>query len=180
MTWTVWDILIVLAGIPQLAGLIGVGVVVLRIIKGPVAGMTAKIGDLTARGKALADTSLNVVNANKKHVLAIVADVKGMVEAVRTPDVTQNLPINYGTLRRSFNTLMSIRRGLKTVQGLTQRKPKGAAALTAATAANKRPPRRSIPDRLGLIPPAAKHLTRALPYIRMALNVRKELNQRRG
>jgi hypothetical protein len=173
MTWTVWDVLITVIGLLHIVGIIGMLVMVLRIIKGPVATTAGRLGDVAEKGRLAAEGTLNALNANRGHVESIVQDVQGIVSSVRPANGTGDLPINYRSLRNSLATLTMIRKGLGSVRSFRVKKT----PTPGPTVANVKPERLSLPERLGLVPPVAKHLIRYAPYLRI---VRTILLQMKG
>ncbi|MES2460946.1 MAG: hypothetical protein V4671_10205 [Armatimonadota bacterium] len=173
MTWTVWDIVITIVGLLHIVGIIGLLVLVLRIVKGPVAGTAGRVAQVADKGRAVAEATLNALNANRRHVESIVRDVQGAAASLRPSDTAANLPINYRSLRSSLTTLAMVRSGLGAFRSLGKKTstPPGPASTKATSA------RLSLPERLGLVPPAAKHVIRFLPYLRI---VRTVLQQMKG
>jgi hypothetical protein len=174
MTWTVWDVLITVLGLLHIVGMVGILVVVLRIVKGPVAGSAGRAAEVAEKGRRLAEVTLNALNANRGHIESIVRDVRGIAASVRPPDVAGNLPINYRSLRNSLATLATVRQGLTAFRSLGRKKtaPPGPAAAKSV------PARVSLPERLGLVPPAARHVIRFLPYLRVVKTVLLQMKGR--
>lgn len=179
MTWTVWDYVVVAFAVLQLAALLGLLVMVLRIVRGPVHNMAGRGGDLAARGRSVADAVQRAAKANAVHVKGIAADVKGIADSLRVPDRAASLPINYGALRRGITVLMTTRRGVQALKALQKRRTTAAASVPPGPAGGAKrraaAQRASLAERLGLVPPAARYVTRFLPYARMLWEVRNQL-----
>ncbi|MBC8102580.1 MAG: hypothetical protein H7Z41_08325 [Cytophagales bacterium] len=175
MNWTVWDILVVAGSALQLACLVGVLVVVVRIVRGPIAGVAGRGVRVVEKVSGVAGSTLSALNTNRAQVESIVTDVQGIAGSVRSPDRSAGLPINYGTLRNGLATLAMVRRGARSLRSLGKL---GAAPPGPSRSANARPLRPSLPERLGLLPPALKPILRLLPYARIALNVLRQVKGR--
>ena len=174
MTWTVWDVLITVVGVLHIVGIVCLLVLILRILKGPVANTALRLGAVVEKGRVVAEGTLDALNANRGHVESIVRDVQGIATSLRPSPVTEALPINYRTLRSGLATLSMVRQGLGAIRsfGKTKTPPPG------PTATNARPARVSLPERLGLVPPAAKHVMRFVPYLRIARTILQQMKGR--
>jgi hypothetical protein len=173
MTWTVWDVLITVFGVLHIVGVVGVVVAFRRIVKGPVANTAGRLGAVTEKGRAAAEGALNALNANRGHAASIVRDVHGIVTAIRPPAVTRDLPITYRSLRNNLATLATVRQGLSVLRSAVKK----TSAPPGPAAAQTRKARVSLPERLGLVPPAIRHIVRLLPYLRIAGTILKHLKQ---
>ncbi len=181
MTWNVWDVLIILAALAQIGVLVWVVLIALKIKNGPVKAITGHIAPLTERGKTLAETGKREALQNKDRFAGLAAEVKGIVDAVKprgdgAGDALPGASINWHTIKGAWGTYRTVQRGLK-----------GARMLRRLSAAQTVPPgpkgapgkaNVSLAERLGLIPPAAKHLGRAWSLISIGLQVRKQLKAR--
>lgn len=173
MTWTVWDVLITVVGVLHIVGIIGIVVLVLRIVKGPVAGTAGRVGEVAEKGRVVAEATLNTLNANRAHVESIVRDVQGIASSIRPAD-TEQLPINYRSVRNSLATLAMVRKGLGAMRSPGRKTPPPPGPVPAKPV----PVRASLPERLGLVPPAARHVIRFLPYLRMAGTILRQMKGR--
>lgn len=176
MTWTVWDILITVVGVLHIVGIVGMVVLALRILKGPVANTAGRAGEIAEKGRVIAESTLTALTANRGHVESIIRDVQGIAAVVRPSEVTKNLPITYGSLRSNLATLAMIRQGVTAIRSFGKKTPPPG-PLSAASAKTS-PARASLPERLGLVPPVAKHLIRLAPYLRIARTVFQQLKPR--
>ena len=177
MTWTVWDVLITVIGVLHIVGIVGMVVFALRILKGPVASAAGRVGDVAEKGRVVAESTLTTLNANRGHVESIVRDVQGIAAAVRPSEAMKNLPITYGSLRSNLATLTMLRQGVTAVRSFGKKTPPPGPLSTSS--AKARPAHVSLPERLGLVPPVAKHLIRLAPYLRIAKTVLQQVKPRR-
>jgi hypothetical protein len=181
MTWTVWDVLVIILGIVQLALLGAVAYIILGVVRGPIAGVTSRAGDVVARGRSLANAAGSAVTANRAHILAIVADLRGISDTLRAPDATRSLPINYHTLRRVLTAVMTVRRGMGTVRSIRASVSGMRTAGVRGWRKTSPPPRRarrSFAEHIGLVPPIVARLTPLLPYARAAFGAWKQMRGR--
>lgn len=174
MTWTVWDIVITVIGVLHIVGIVGFAVLALRIVRGPVAKTAGRIGTVAEKGRLVAEGTLNTLNANRAHVESIVRDVRGIAESVRPARGMSELPITYRSLRNGLATLTMVRKGIGAFRSFGK-KP---SPPPGPTAASVRPARVSLPERLGLVPPIAKHAIRYLPYLRIVRTVLQQIKGR--
>ncbi len=174
MTWTVWDVLVTVIGVLNIVVVVGVVLAFQRILKGPIAKSAGRVAEVVEKGRATAEVTVNALNANRGHVESIVRDVQGIAASVRSPDAIKELPISYGSLRNNLATLAMVRQGLRTFQSLGRKTP----SPPGPTAAKPGPTRVSLPERLGLVPPAARHIVRFLPYLRLVGTVLKQMKGR--
>jgi hypothetical protein len=174
MTWTVWDVLVTVIGVLHIVGIVGVVLAFRRVVNGPVAKTMGRVGEVAEKGRSAAEVTLHALNANRGHVESIVRDVQGIAASVRPPDVVGELPISYRSLRNNLATLAMVRQGLRTFRSLGNKTtpPPGPVTAKASRA------RVSLPERLGLVPPAAKHLVRLLPYLRIMGTVLRQMKGR--
>lgn len=175
------DIVVVLCGALQLAALVYLVVAIQRVRNGPILQVMLRISAVMDKGRVLAKASNIAVDQGRERTLGLAADVRAITDAVRrdryaSPDYS----ITYQQIASAFATVRTARRyagqASKLLRdGSARRK---SPPRPAASPAVRAPIRRSIAERLGLIPPAAKHLGRVLPVLRMLLSVRKELMDR--
>ena len=184
---TIWDVIILTLAAGQLIALIVLGVFLVRLKNGPVLRFVALIRKLMMRGGLLASIGLRVFEANRKEVTSLVTEVAGIAEGVRYGTrMDFGDRISYASLLTTLGSLRSARVFLGNALGFVKRRKKEIAPLPGPLPAKvgKRPvarptPRRSLVDRMGLVPPIARPLGRLWQIGQIALEVRREL-QRRG
>lgn len=174
MTWTVWDILITVAGVLHIVGIVRLSVLALRIVKGPVAKTVVRASAVAEKGRLVAESSLDTLQANRAHVESIVRDVQGIAASVRPAAGAADLPITYGSLRKGLATVAMVRQGIGAVRSFGKK----ASAAPGPAAIKAKPVRVSLPERLGLVPPAAKQILRFLPYLRLVKTVLQQVKRR--
>jgi hypothetical protein len=178
MTWTVWDFLVIAGVVLQLAALGYLVYAILQLKNGAIAKVLQRAAGVANTGSGLAEASLHAVERNQGHVLGTVESVGKIANAVhRDRFALEGFTINYRTLFTTLATLRTVRGYAGQVNRFVRRKsmppPPGPGKVIKAARV-----RRSIPDRLGLVPPAAKHLGRAMPTVRFLMGVVRELRQR--
>jgi hypothetical protein len=148
----------------QVLGLLGVAWALWRIKKGPVAAVQARITPLVDGGKSLAETG--------KSFAALAPRVKALGEsAVTTKEALQLAPPPAGMLLTPQRILQGVgfaksaRTTLKTLKArkLPAKKP----SLVFKTA-----------SKMGLVPPAAKHLGTAVGIAKTAVKVLRQARKR--
>jgi hypothetical protein len=173
-----WDCLILLVFVLQIAAVVAIVIVALRLKRGPVDKALVRVRRLASSGKGLAATGGKLFADNRERVAAIAGNI-GEIRASFSPGAGSAAfaaePMSYARVTSAVATLKAVRKGLKVVKTVRARGV-GAAVIGEPKAA--RTPRRSMADRLGLIPPAARHLGPILRVARVAWNVRRELRAR--
>ena len=176
MTWTTWDILILLAFAAQVAVIAAFVVAVLRVKNGPVARLTVRGGKVAASGSGLAQALLVAFEANRDQALRLIDRGRDLVAILRRRTASPaGMSITYHSLLSALSTARTVRGGLSQVTQLVRRRGPSAVALTSG------PPRRvpvGLAERLGLVPPAAKHLGKVIGFARTAWKVRGDLRRR--
>jgi len=175
------DYLIIGLFVLQIAALIGIARVILRIKRGPVDNLIGHTQSLAEHGKSMATAGKSVFEANRERVMAIAADASGLISAVRggrNANALASEPITYAKLRELLTTIGKIRTGLGVAGALRRGGIKAAIAHGRPKPTKSGAPRRSLVDRLGLLPPAARKLAPILRVARTAFGVHRQLRQR--
>lgn len=163
MNWDTLNIAIVVVFLLQLVVWVGVALAVLAIKRGPVDGVIARIKPMLARGKALVGYFPPLASRLKARTLAIVGRSQKIRGAFVLPDSLPGMWISPRTIRQVFQASTVLR---------------GTLSKSKPTAKPKK--RRSVPDRLGLIPPAAKYAAPLYRGAKTALSVAKQLRKSRS
>jgi hypothetical protein len=189
MTWTGWDVAVTVMGVLNAAVLIVAAVAGLKILRGPVAGVKARALPLLPRGLALASAGQRAFAANRGRIAALASRI-GALRRLMSVDAyipsPEGEPVTYRSVTNAFRTAQSIRAGLRQAQGMAQKvRGRGKADSDAAPpgpAGAKSAPRKrqSLAMRLGLIPPAARHLPTVLRAVRIARSTAAALQKRGG
>lgn len=175
MTWSIWDVLVILLFLGQIGAVVYVVLCVLKIKNGPVATVIGHVKPLTTSGKAIIATGKREVEQNKARWLTMAAEAKSLIRVVRK-DVTakpDGMLIDYKTIMSGVAGLKFLRRGWRQIQ-----------VARSKTANPPGPPSRvgkkpvSIADRLGLVPPVVKKAGPLLRVVKVLLALRKELANR--
>ena len=169
-----WDLVIYVLFALWLAALAAVVVAVRKIVSGP-------IGKTIASGKSLAGSTMTLVDSGKRVVasnrvpIALltehIRDISGAVKLEAGSAVFASEPVNFAKLAKLYATIGSVRGGFETFNRFRNRKQN--VAIVAA-----KPPKPSFAEKLGLIPPAARHIAPAMRVVRIALQTHKELRNR--
>jgi hypothetical protein len=158
MHWSLIDVCVVILFLAQLIALIYVTSIVLSIKNGPVFRLRNLVMPLVARGKAMAATLPNLVARLTEQSKALGSRGKSIRSHFHVQDQLPGQWLSPRSLRQGFSALTMLR---------------GAMASRAATSKKKKG--RSIPERLGLVPPIAKHLGPVLRGARTAIRVARGL-----
>jgi hypothetical protein len=161
----------------MLATLVWLVVALLRLKNGPIFGFIRQGRKMSGVTWRLLGGLYRLTYGNDDRVTHLASDVSGIAEGLRSAVKTPaGATINYRTVAAAWGTLRTGRRLLRQASGLLNRR-KG--AVTAAVPARRHAaPTRSLADRLGLVPPTAKRLGRALPFARGAVAAYRELRRR--
>jgi hypothetical protein len=176
MTFTAWDWLVVGIAVVTVIALVWLVVVLLQLKNGPVNGFIRRGRTTSSVVWRLLGGLYRVTYGNDDQLTHVQSEIVGIADglssAVKTP---AGATINYRTLLAAWGALRTGRGVLRQASGLLNRPKRGANAAMTATAV---PPRHSLVDRLGLVPPAAKRVGRALPFARGAFAAYRELRRR--
>lgn len=186
MTWTGLDIAVVGVAALNFVVLGGVVSAVLKIVRGPVAGLKGRTLSLVPKGKRLAETGQDVFFNNKDRVLALLTEIN---ETRHLLNVDAFIPspegavVTVASVAGAIRTVKTVRSGVGGALHVLRRirSRRGGAAGNVANVPGKRgalPPKQSLAMRLGLIPPVARHLPvvmRVIGIARSVLAARKNL-----
>ena len=178
MDWTIWDGIVIIFFVAQIALIIWIVLLALQIKNGPVAAMLGRVRPIIASGKAIAAGGQEEFGQNRARVMATVAEAQALIAMLRRDNVANlnaAMPINYQSLRGALATVQMVRGGWKQIQ----RARKKTANPPGPTKAAKRQPV-TIADRMGLVPPIVKKAAPLIRVAKVALKVRKEMQQRTG
>lgn len=116
MTWTIWDILVVVLFVLNLAAM-GVVVFFALRLKKPVTWAKGRIPPLVAHGKAIAQTGKREFDQNRHRVESLAGEVKGLAAAVKpaavTPAPDPRLRFNYRSLLSALALLRALGAGVR-------------------------------------------------------------------
>ncbi len=162
MTWSGWDIAVILVGILQVVGVVYVARAALKIVNGPVAWGRKRVVPFIDHGKNLPRVGREAWEANREQALALYDEARDTVQAVREtvspPAFAASEPINYRSLGTAWTSLQAARQALGFVRRAGKRKNAPASAPFA--------------ERIGLIPSARKPLPKLIGAARFVLRVR--------
>lgn len=141
MSWTGWDVFIVLISLVNFGLILWIALLALKIKNGPVAAVTGRIGPLVAKGKALVDTGKREFVDNKERAQSFTDAVKGVLKSVKPANdpMGARSRFSYRHLLTLISVLGTLRRGLGEINQV--RKP-GANPPGPPKAKRKAPPRR--------------------------------------
>jgi hypothetical protein len=178
MAFSIWDWWILGATAAVFVTVVLLVVALLRLKNGPING-------IINRGRATASVIWRLLGAlyratygNDDQITRVSSAVRGIADglgsAVKTP---AGATINYRTLAATWGALRTGRGLFRQALGLVNRPKRGATRNVSATGPVVTP-RRSLADRLGLVPPAARHVSRVAPFARGAFAAYRELRRR--
>jgi hypothetical protein len=173
MALSLWDWLVFGGAGAMTVALICLAIALLELRNGPIQAILRRSKSFSFVIYRFLGSLYRVTYGNDERVERVTAEVSGIAEgltsAVRAPE---GATINWRTLAAAWASLRSGRRMVRMATGLVSRRQNGAPPGPVA------PPRRSLADRLGLVPPAARHVGRYLPYVRSAIDTYRELRRR--
>lgn len=178
MTWTIWDWVIILLFLAQIGVIVWVVLLALQIKNGPVTTMLGRVRPIMASGKAIAAAGQEEFGQNRTRLMAAVAEVQALIAMLRRDNIAAlnaAMPINYQSIRGALATAQMVRGGWKQIQ---RARKKTANPPGPAKAARRQSV--TIADRMGLVPPIVRKAAPLIRVAKVALKVRKEMQQRTG
>jgi hypothetical protein len=173
-----WDILIITLGIAQMIVLVWVTYAVLRIKRGPVARFLPRVVSIVKNTAKIGAVGVASVALLDERVQGVKGEVRGIAEGVKYGTrLDLGDSISYKSLLETLATVRSARGMLRGGLAFLNRWRNRKAPPGPAAAQSKRN-RRSLADRLGLVPPIARPLGRVLHYVGIARDVHRELRGR--
>jgi hypothetical protein len=165
--WKIWDIAIVVFVPLQCLALFFLALYALKIKNGAVKRVQGRVLPLVGKGKRLATAGKDLAESGKRHTPAILATVKAMTAKARVP-APEGMLVEYRHLQRAATLARTGVGGLALLRRGTKKRV-------------RKPTKRSMVDRLGLVPPVARPLLRAVPVLKKVLPVvRKVISSRRN
>lgn len=183
MSWNIWDIIVITVVLLQCAALFWLAYAGLQLWKGPFSRYIRMGLRLTKTGTRIGVNGLTLFGRNWLKGEELVREVKGIAEGIQYGTRTdfgdqisyRSLLAGWLSLQTSLGSALAV---LGFLKGLGKKKDVPPPGPQGTPARTPRPPRRSLADRMGLIPPAARPLGRLYNYGRMAWEVRNELKRR--
>jgi hypothetical protein len=163
-----WDVVIITLGVFHCVALAYVIIAALMIKNGTVARLTARIKPMIQKGQDLATQGKHLAEVGKTHGPQIAAHVSAMKGRATIPP-PEGLTVEYAHLQKALSLWKMAAggvAGLGLLRGKNNKKNKSAKIVLPKKA--KKP---LLVERLGLIPPIARPLVRALPTIKKILPV---------
>lgn len=178
-----WNIVIYVVVVLQLIAFTVLGIFLLKLWKGPISRFIRRGVKLARLGTRLGQSSATIFGRNLRKGEEIVQEVKGIAEGVKQGTRTdfgdeisyRSLLALWGSFRNVLGTTMGV---LVFLSGLRKKKDVTPPGSTGAPTKPARLPRRSLANRMGLVPPIAQPLGRLYNYGRMAWDIRNELKRR--
>ena len=162
-----WDITIISLGVFHCVALAYVIIAVFLIKNGTVARVIARVKPMANKGQYLATEGKRLSLLGKEHAPQIALHVKAMTNRATLPS-PEGLTIDYADLQKALATLRLASGG---VAGLSLLRRKKLDKTVLAKQKQKKIYKPILAERMGLIPPIARPLVRALPTIRKILPV---------
>lgn len=187
MEFSFWDWVITLIALLQLGMFAWLGYALYKMRKGPVNAFITRGSRLALRVNLLAKRGMQIFAGNFARGEELATHVKGIGEGVRYGTRTDfGDRITYRSLLASWASLQT---GLGTVsaalgflRGMGTRINPPKVALAGGSRQRTAPPpgpvRRSLLDRMGLVPPIAKPLGKVWQYMPLALDFYREFRRR--
>jgi len=173
MALSIWDRLVFGVAAAMFVALLWLAIALLELRNGPIQAILRRSKSLSVVIYRFLGALYRATYDNDDRVARVTAEVSGIAEGlmsvVRAPE---GATIDWRTLAAAWGTVRTGRGMWRTVTGLWSGRKKGAPPGPVVT------PRRSIADRLGLVPPAARPIGRVLPYARTAVEAYRELRRR--
>ena len=148
----------------QILGLIGIAVALWRIKTGPVAAVQARVKPLVEGGKSLAETGKSLA-AHAPRVKALGESAKAAKEAFQLAPPPTGMLFTPQRLLRGIGYAKTARTALTAVRARKLPAKKPSLGYKAA-------------HKMGLIPPAAKHLGTAARIAKTAVEVARQARKR--
>ncbi len=177
MSWTVWDVLVVLAGLANLGVLVALGVAAMKIVRGPVAWANRRRQTITVHVTSLAQSGKAAFFANRDAVTELATEVTGLrgslhADSFRTPFADE--AVSYGRIAVALATARQVRSGWAMFANFR----KGGFKSLLPSAGRKAPARPAKPNRFGLVPPILVTLMPVVRVARTAFGVHKQLRSK--
>lgn len=178
-----WNYIIYGVVFLQFAAFAALVIALFKLKNGPILRYIQRGMKLAKLGSRIGISGLAVFGRNWMKGEELVEEVKGIAKGVQYGVRTDfGDRITYRSLLASWlsfqTTLGSVAAVLGFLKGLGKKKVVPPPGPQGASNRQVRLPRRSLADRMGLIPPAAKPLGRLFNYGRIAWEVRQELKRR--
>lgn len=168
-----WDFAVLGLTLIQLAGWAAIGIAVHRIIRGPIAAIRTPSAALVNKGVTFVGSGKRILTRGRTTVTALAGNVATLRRTLKFGTFREAFasePVNPVRMVAALTTIRNARNGYKLLTSF--RKRPGAAGTTATPAKVARP---SIQERLGLVPPAARHLGSIVRVARIAVKVHRQL-----
>jgi hypothetical protein len=172
---SVWDIVIIVLAVAQLIALGAVFYAVLQIKKGPLARFLPRIVSIVKNGGRLSAAGVLSVAMLDERTKALKQEIIGIADGVRRgANLDFGETVTYRSILGAWGSLRTARGLLGGALSLLRRRqttnPPGPATANL--------PRRSLADRIGLVPPIARPLGRLFGHAMTARDVYRELKGR--
>ncbi|GAB4461388.1 MAG: hypothetical protein OHK0029_26650 [Armatimonadaceae bacterium] len=175
---TVWDGIIIALFVLQLAALGAIGYYGLKIKNGPVSGVIRRIKRLLLSVRSLARSGQTVYVGNAAQVRALWLELQGVWQGVDYATRSDfGRDITYKSLFKLYGTAQATRLMAANALGFVFKKTKQSSVPQKQAAGKRTAPRRSLADRMGLVPPVAKHFGKFYAIGRTALLTYRQLKQ---
>jgi hypothetical protein len=172
---SVWDIVIIILGVAQIIAVIAVIVAVLKVKNGPLMRFIPPILRIAKNGAKIGGIGVMSVAMLDERAQGLKKEVVGIVDGVQYgTNLDFGDKITYRGILGALTTARTARGmlfgGLAFLQRARRKAPPGPAAAQPR-------PRRSVADRLGLVPPIARPLGRIYGHAMTARNFYRELKK---
>jgi hypothetical protein len=164
-----WDIAIIALGILHCVALAYVIIAALMIKTGTVARLIARTKPMIQKGQDIATQGKHLAEVGKMHAPQIAAHVSAIKGRATIPP-PEGLTVEYAHLQKALALGKMAAGGVAGLGLLRGKKSKGGNKNTK-TSLPKKARKPLLVERLGLIPPIARPIVRALPMIKKILPV---------
>jgi hypothetical protein len=163
-----WDVAIITLGVFHCVALAYVIIAALMIKNGTVASLITRIKPMIQKGQQLATQGKHLAEVGKTHGPQIVANITAIKGRATIPP-PEGLTVDYAHLQKALSLWKMVAGGVVGLGLLRGRNNKSdqKAKMTLPKKAKKP----LLVERLGLIPPIARPLLRAMPIIKKILPV---------
>jgi hypothetical protein len=168
-----WDVVIIALGVFHCVALAYVIIAALMIKNGTVARLIARTKPMIAKGQDLATQGKHLAMVGKEHGPQIAAHLTAIKGRATIPPPT-GLTIEYAHLQKALSVWKMAAGGLAGLGLLTSKKAKQAKKFKGnapSPIVRKKQAKPLLVERLGLIPPIARPLMRAMPTMKKILPV---------
>jgi hypothetical protein len=172
---SVWDVVIIVLGVAQIIAIIVVGVAVQKVKNGPIMRFVPRIMNIAKNGAKIGGIGVMSVAMIDERAQGLKKEAVGIVEGVQYgANLDFGDRITYRGILGALTTARTARGmllgGLAFLQRGRRKAPPGPAAAQPK-------PRRSLADRLGIVPPIARPLRRIFGHAMTAREFYRELKK---